>query len=249
MKNRSLHLFLFVIVGLLSLSAQTTRAQQSSDNAPRNNQAEMKCRVPVTVTGAVRAPARVELRRRARLNELLAFAGGTAERATGKVEITRAALGSNCETLTSNDLNKRVEGVEVYDLAELLRGNAEANPYLQPGDTVNVSEAGVIYVMGSVPRPQQILLKESTTVTKAVEAAGGVLSDSFTNRVRIMRGCDPEMKIIIVDLKAIKKGSAADPLVQPYDIVFVPGKRAFVGMPLCRRPTPSTAELPLRVIY
>src|SRR5438105_4099705 len=117
MKNRSAYLF---IAGLLLMTAQTIPAQQPSGNETRNNPAVMKCRTPVIVTGAVAAHSRVELRRRVRLNELLTLAGGWTERATGKVEITRAALSSDCERLAPNDQNKKIENVEVYSLAELL---------------------------------------------------------------------------------------------------------------------------------
>ncbi|MDT4965902.1 MAG: polysaccharide biosynthesis/export protein [Acidobacteriota bacterium] len=238
-----------VLAGLLLIAAQVARAQQASSNDSLNRPVEVKCQTPVTVTGAVVAPGRIEVRRPLRLLELLASAGGFTERAGKTVEITRATLGQNCNRLTPADPNYKTGRIEIYDLPEVKRGSKNANPYLQPGDTVMVSSIGIAYVMGSVTSPQAILLKEPTTSAQAIALAGGALPDSMLNRVRIMRGCDSAMKVIVVDLKAVHKGLVTDVLIQPYDIVFVPGKRVYVGPPLCRSIIPGPVVLPLRVIY
>jgi polysaccharide biosynthesis/export protein len=226
MKNRSALFFYFILAGLL-LTSQITRAQQPSDGDSRNKAAEMKCRTPVTVTGAVRAPIRVEMRRRVRLIELLAAAGGLTERAGKTVEIKRAGLGVKCDRRAPDDVNKKPGSVEVYELDEVKRGSENANPSLHPGDSVTIPEVGVAYITGRVANPQRINLKESTTVLQAIAIVGGVLPDAMIERVRIIRVSpvgDSITSEIVVDLKAIKKGRAKDVVLQPYDIVEVPGK-------------------------
>ena len=248
MKKRSAYLFCFILAGLW-LTAQIALAQHPSDNELRNRTAEIKCQTPVTITGAVRAPSRVELRRRIRLIELLVAAGGMTEGAGKTVELTRADLGSNCERVAQDEPNKKLGKVEVYNLAELLRGDEKANPYVQPGDTVDVSEASVIYVVGNVAKPQMIILKGPITVTQAIAMAGGALSKSITERVRILRGqCDLVRETIVVNLKAIKKRRAEDVVLQPNDIVEVPRKGGHGGL-VCQKLVPAAIELPLRIIY
>ena len=252
MMQKSAHLMPFVLAGLSLLAVEAARAQQSQQESQRkdsrDDSAIVLCRTPVTVTGAVIAPGRFVLQRRVRLTEVLAAAGGLSERAGKTVEITRANLELNCSPDASNMANQKAGNIEVYALGDLLRGDRKADPEVQPGDRIVVSEIGVAYVQGSVMQPREILLKERTTVTQAIKIVGGIAPSGKTDRVRIMRNCDP-MQIIVVDLKAIEKGHATDVVIQPYDIVFVPGMRFFVGKPLCVRPIPQPTALPSRVIY
>ena len=248
MMQRSTHLLPFVLAGLSLMAIQDARAQQTPDKDSLDDSARVMCRTPVTVTGAVIGPGRFVLQRRVRLVEVLAASGGVTERAGKTVEIKRAGLSLDCDRLAPNALNQKAGNVEVYNLNDLLRGDEKANPEVQPGDQVTVPEVGVAYVYGSVVQPRAILLKERTSVTQAIKMAGGVWPGGITNRVRLMRNCDPS-QTIMVDLKAIERGRAADVLIQPYDIVFVPGKRAFVGPPLCQKIIPRLTALPSRVIY
>lgn len=247
MQIRSANLFQLIVVALLLTTTQITRAQQSSGNVARNAATDDGCRTPVVVTGAVIAPVRIELRRRARLNEVITIAGGFTERAKKSVEIRRAGLNLNCDRRAPDELNKEPGSVEVYQIDELIRGVANANPYVQPGDKVTVSEMGVAYVTGNVMTPKPILLSAPTTLTQAIAMAGGVLAESIIERVRIFRGqC---AGIVIVDLKAVKKRRAEDVILQPYDIVEVLRKGTHGGKPICQNLVPTAFELPLRIIF
>ena len=247
MKNRSTVFFYYVLAGLL-LTTQIATAQQPSTDS-RDNSAKLTCRTPVTVRGAVRAPSRIELRRRVRLLEILAASGGMTERAGKTVEIKRAALGSHCPSSTPNEPDKQAGAVEIYILEEIKRGDDRANPYVLPGDSVTVPEVGVAYITGNVAHPRPIPLDRPITLTQAIEMAGGLLTDSLTNRVRIFRGSCSELKVLAFDLKAIKKRRAEDVVIQPYDIIEVPGKGQHGGRPVCQPSPPPPPELPLRRIY
>lgn len=249
MMQRSTRLLPFALAGLSLVTAQSVRSQQPGPiKDSRDDAARVTCRTPVTVTGAVIAPGRFVLQRRVRLREVITASGGLSERAGKTVEIRRAGLNVDCELLAVTALNKKTGALEIYNLGELLSDDRKVDPEVQSGDQISIPEVGEAYVYGSVLQPQTILLKESTSLTRAIEMAGGVAPGGMANRVRIIRGCNPT-QTIVVDLKAIEKGRAKDILIEPSDIVFVPGMRVFLGPPLCHRLNPQTAALPSRIIY
>jgi polysaccharide export outer membrane protein len=223
-RNRSA---LLLAAGLLVITpASGARAQQPSSDA---------CRPSVIVAGAVRSPARFELRRRVRLSETLALAGGPTERAGDVVRVTRP------------------EAAETYKLV-LVSGDGENNdPYLRPGDIVTVEEVSRVHVSGSVQKPQAVRIVGELTLTQAIAAAGGLLPNSEKRRVVLTRydAASGSKKRIDVDLKAVAKRSAADVQLLPNDIVYVPGKKSRSGC--CSGVhalivTLSADELPLRVV-
>lgn len=249
MMQRSARLWLFALAGLLLVIAQGVRAQQSTPGeAARDNSVRLSCRTPVTVTGAVIAPGRFVLQRRMRLAELIAASGGLSERAAKTVEIRRAGLNIDCDVMAVTASQQRAGAVEIYNLSEVLRARGKVDPEVQSGDRISIPEIGEAYVYGSVLQPRAIALKERITVTQAIEMVGGIATGGTAKRVRIMRGCNPT-QTILVDLKAIEKGRAPDVVIEPFDIIFVPGMRVFLGPPLCHKLTSQTAEPLLRVIY
>lgn len=254
MKNRSVSLLLSLLLGLLLTTVQTTLAQQPSGSDSRDKLADVQC--PVTVTGAVRAPSRIEMRRRVRLLEALALVGGTTGRVGKEIRITHPAPDSGCGKLASGISDEKPQSVEVYNLLDVLRGGDNANPYLQPGDIVDVPEVQSIYVVGSVFKPQAFLLRESLTLTQAIAMAGGTLPDARTDMIRVIRhgpGKD-ERTEIRVNLKEIMRDRAKDLTLEPFDIVDVPSKKGgHPGPPIYDVKPKSNEmlakELPLRVVY
>ncbi|OLE51171.1 MAG: hypothetical protein AUG51_24345 [Acidobacteria bacterium 13_1_20CM_3_53_8] len=247
MKNRIASLLVFLLAGLLLTTAQITRAQQSSNESSRTQLPDESCKEPVIVKGAVRAPSRFEMRRRVRLIEVLALVGGVTENAGQTVKITHSIPASACGNLVPNGSS---ETTETYNLADVSRGDERANPYLRPGDAIEVSSLDAVYVVGQVVKPQGIYLRGPLTVTQAVAMTGGVLADARTDRVRISQlgvGSNTVTRII-VDLKAIKKHRAEDVVLQPYDIVEVPSKKYGGGRLLGRGMKTQPPQLPLRII-
>lgn len=258
MKNRSITFWLLALLGLslITTSSAAQEAQQTSKTESQRVSIEVKCLI--TVTGAVRAPTRLELRRRSgrlRLFEALAMTGGLTERAGKRVRITHAAQEKDSECDKSDQTYKRSEGIEIVNVADVMRGDEKANPYLQPGDVVDVTEAGVAYIVGSVSQPQAIILKEPTTVAQAITIAGGFLPGSKTDNIHLLRHPSADKATwtdIRLDYKRIKSGRAEDILLEPFDIVDVRDKRGhgggspiFFKMP----PPPPKIELPWRIVY
>lgn len=203
---------------------------------------------PVAVIGAVRLPSRFQLTRRVRLIELLAFAGGLTEKAGRDVQVVHTGIGAACEAPAENP---ETSGLDNYKLSEMLGGDEQANPFVQPGDVINIPEAEQVFVVGNVTRPSAIPLKEPITVTRAIAMAGGAMQDTKKDRVRIIRQTPGtiEKKEIYVDLKAIDKQQAEDIVLLPGDIVDVPvsGGKVFFRS-LLGAVVPSVASLPIRAI-
>lgn len=207
---------------------------------------------PVAVIGAVNAPGRFQMQRRVRLLELLAFAGGPAERAGRNVQVVHAAASPACDPPDSPAPSEDAAvALASYKLSDTLRGDERSNPYVQPGDVVTIPEAEQVYVVGNVFKPSALPLKEPITVSQAIAMAGGVLPDTKSDRVRIVRQTagGATKTELFVDLKAIEKRRADDVALQPNDIVDVPtssGKRLLRS--LVGAIVPAASQLPVRVI-
>lgn len=204
---------------------------------------------PVAVIGAVNTPGRFQLQRRVRLLELLTFAGGPAERAGRNIQVVHASTAPLCGNASAAD--DLAEGLSSYALVETLRGAENANPYVQAGDVITLPDAEQIYVVGNVLKPSAFALKEPITVSRAIAMAGGVMPDTKSDRVRIVRqlpGSTAKTEIY-VDLKAIDKRQAEDVVLLANDIVDVPassGKRLLRS--LIGAIVPSVTQIPVRVI-
>ncbi|HEX8140544.1 MAG TPA: SLBB domain-containing protein [Pyrinomonadaceae bacterium] len=251
MKNRSAVILLLCLTSIVSAGMNNAaQAQQARASQPSTALNGAKCPAFVTVSGAVRAPARLELRRRVRLYEALAVVGGLTEMATSKIQITHAAPQDlECDGGATDKSPESL--VESFDLTEHLLGSEKANPYLRPGDIVNVQEAGVAYIIGGVLRPQSIILRGPTTITQAIALAGGLRPGTGADRIYIYRRSpkDATLTNIHIDFKAIKKRRAEDLLLQPYDIIEVRDRRLHVRPPQIFPVKPEAIRHGTRVVY
>ena len=204
---------------------------------------------PVAVIGAVRGPAQFKLQRPVRLSELLSFAGGPSESAGQTVQVVHAGGPSLCDTPSSAN-TEDTSGFVSYKLVDTLHAVPEANPFVRPGDLVQVPNADQVFVIGNVLRPLAISLKEPLTVSKAIAIAGGTAPSTKKDKVKIIRQLPGSGKQEInVDLKAIQKNQAEDVALMPNDIVDVPisGARSILRS-LVGTIVPSVGQLPVRVI-
>jgi len=207
---------------------------------------------PVAVLGAVRAPSRFQLQRRVHLLELLSYVGGPTETAGRTIQVVHTAVPSACETRgTTKPEETETSVLDNYKLSETLKGEEAANPFVRPGDVVNITEAEQAFVVGNVLRPAAIALKEPITVSRAIAMSGGTMPDTKTDRVRIVRQTpgSASKTEIFVDLKAIDKRQAEDVVLQAGDIVDVPtsGTKRLLRS-LVSTVVPTVSQLPVRVI-
>ncbi len=216
----------FVIAGIgLSITVSNQAQQPATQSSQAGNSNAKPC---IVVYGAVRSPARFELRREVRLAEALTMASGLTERIGETILVIHS--GTQCfqgepRHQIVTDVQTPAE-VSAYEVSEVLRGVEKANPYLRAGDIVIANEIGAVYVTGNVKNPQMIFRKEPLTLMQALKLSGGALPNSRTNKVHIYRAKEGRLgaEDIMVDLNAAKKHRAKDPILQPYDIIDVPPK-------------------------
>jgi polysaccharide biosynthesis/export protein len=200
---------------------------------------------PVAVIGAVGAPGRFQLQRRIRLFELLTHAGGPNNHAGNTVHIYHSNDHDYCTTPASDaPPQARPDAAQAEDpaalasilsalkLKDVMNGLESANPYLRPGDIVSIPEAETFFVTGAVVKPGAYPMVQKITLTQAVALAGGVNGEGARNRVRLVReepGKETRSeKVYNVD--DIHRRKIADVVLQPNDIVEVPGSTMRVAV-------------------
>jgi polysaccharide export outer membrane protein len=189
-------------------------------------------RQPATVFGAVRQPMRVEMKRKVRLNELMAVSGGFTERASGTIQILHTEP-LMCPEPGEEALAAPIDGtkipLQIFKIADLRSGNVQANPVIRPGDYVLVTEGDPVYITGSVVSPSGIYLRDSLTLSRALGMVGGTRKEAKNSDIRIYRQKPGafDQEIIHVDYAAIKKNEKPDITLMPYDVIEVPEANAF----------------------
>jgi len=183
-------------------------------------------RALVLLDGAVKRPSRFQLNRRVNLRELLVYSGGLSDNASGEIRIFRPN-GINCPVTTTNQ-KPAPEGNQPEILTilikDLLAGNPSANPAILSGDLISVPKSNVIYVVGGVGNPKQISARTDISLSRAILSAGGLSTASDETRITIYRKENGDAKVINVDLRKVRSGELADPVLQALDIIDVPIK-------------------------
>lgn len=221
------------------------------------------------LTGAVKTPQRLQIKRPVYLNELIIISGGLTERASGEVQIFRpqnlscpartadktiSAIDdgqSRKESLTaSKDNDSQYINIRISDL---LAGKKEANPQILNGDIVTVLEAQTVYVIGGVANPKQVLFRLQITLMRAIDSAGGLAKNADANKITIFRRVNGETQIIEADLEKIKAKQTDDIILQAFDIIEVTqsGSERRKYAPVISEINPNaenSTKLPLRVI-
>lgn len=176
-------------------------------------------RAAALLTGAVKTPQRFQLRRSARLNELLALSGGITDNTSGEVVIFRP-IDLNC-SLAAKSKGASPTNTFTIALTDILEGKEDANPPILSGDVITVTEASPIYVIGGVNAPKQVASRSEITLSRAIASAGGLAKDGVEDDVTIYRRETNGSKTINANLKKIRNGEEEDPPLRSLDIVDV----------------------------
>ena len=172
----------------------------------------------VFVAGEVNRPGRKALKSTGRLVDALVEAGGFAPAASGEVLVERRD-GAFEDGTTTKRFRFQSSGPTPEDRQNL-------SLLLQPGDLITVKPRRYIVISGEVARPGRYLLDDSMTVTKALEAAGGITR--FGNpKVAIERAhaIEGEPRKIEVDTRAVRAGESPDPTLRPDDALAVRARK------------------------
>jgi polysaccharide export outer membrane protein len=166
----------------------------------------------ISVLGEVQKPGIYPLLGSHGLFEVLSMAGGTTPKTGPIVTITHRSHPSD---------PVQVKLVEVGK-------SADANAEILPGDTVFVSKAGIVYVVGDVKNPSGVVIENGSemTVLKAVAIAGGVNPTAAVNGAKLIRRTPNGLEETSIPLKKIFAAKVLDMKLEPEDIVFVPNSAA-----------------------
>ena len=117
-------------------------------------------------------------------------------------------------------------GITYVDLVELMQGGG-TDPYIRPGDIINVPEASSAFVVGDVNHPTVVPLNKQIMLSRAIALAGGPTANA-SSKVRIVRYIDTKggNTEIVVNLKDIYSNKREDVALRAGDIVQVPGSTA-----------------------
>lgn len=164
----------------------------------------------ISVLGEVNKPGIYPLLGQRRLFDAISAAGGTTPRAGRIVSITRRTQPDDPLTVSLD-----------YDPEK----NKKANIDILPGDTVVVTRAGVVYVVGEVTKPGGFTMEnnERLTVLQALALAGGASKFADTKKAQLIRQTPGGRQEVPISLKAILTAGATDVPMQADDILFVPG--------------------------
>lgn len=185
---------------------------------------------PVTVSGEVRAPQRVEMMREARLLELISFSGGFTEDAGGTVQIFRTQIERCADEEGKKEWAAETNnGTEVpsrmFSRSSIKEAGNESNPVIYPGDIIIVDKAAPVYLTGEVMQPTGVYIKEGgLSLTQAIAMVGGTREKAKTKDIKIYRlkgSNQRDRETISINLDEIQNGNVQDLMLAPYDIIEI----------------------------
>jgi len=166
----------------------------------------------ITLMGEVNKPGPYPAIGERRLFDLISAAGGLTDKAGRNVTIERRG-----------DPGEKIDLQLSSNLAEDTKNNVD----ILPGDTIIVSRAGIIYVVGDVNRPSGFMIEDnSLTVLKALALAGGGTRTAALNKTKILRQTPNGVQEIPVNLKKVLYAKAPDMALVKGDVLFIPGSSA-----------------------
>ena len=165
----------------------------------------------VSVLGEVQSPGRVQLLSPEPLGNVLALVGGETIAAGSDIEIQHQSDGGQPET-------RHVRYEQGKDQAVL------QSSIVDPGDTVLVHRAGIIYVLGAVNRPGGYLMVNGGTlnVLQAISLASGETIQASSRWAIVIRRQGDGFIQFKVPLKKMETGEATPAELQLNDALYVP---------------------------
>ncbi len=102
--------------------------------------------------------------------------------------------------------------------------SSDHNPELSPGDTVQVSRAGLVYVVGDVTRPGGFAVDpvQGLTIVQALSLAWGPSQNAAVTHAVLIREQKGGRTMIALNLKRMLRGQDPDQSIQDRDILYVP---------------------------
>lgn len=182
----------------------------------------------VTVMGAVKNPGVYPLLGNRSVLDLISAAGGLTANAGKTATITHR-----------NDVDHSI----VADIGNSPGESAGVKIDIQPGDTIVVSHAGIVYVTGDVNRPGGFVLENhgQLTVLQAIALAEGTGKTADLGKAKIIRTTDAGRTEMPISLKKIIASSQPDRPLYDGDILFVPSSGTKNALHMVEQILPAAA--------
>ncbi len=165
----------------------------------------------VSVLGEVENPGRYQMIAARSLADVLALAGGETLAAGGDIEIQHTKVGQTGGS-------EHIHATQRSSLTEL------QSTTVQPGDTVYVRRAGVVYILGAVNKPGGYLMVDdgALNIYQALALAGGTNLDAARNGMYILRPHDEMFQMIKVPFVKLASQRQTESQLQVNDVLYVP---------------------------
>jgi len=163
----------------------------------------------VTILGEVKVPGAYAINTPRSVVDVLTLAGGLNEIADRRVVIERRGTHEKVPYFVSNQPDVALDSAVTVN----------------PGDTVLVPRAGVVYIIGDVARPGGYSMTNNEAQISALQLvarAGGTNHSAVLSSARLMRKTASGYTDTILQLSAMEKGKNADFPLHPDDIIYVP---------------------------
>jgi polysaccharide biosynthesis/export protein len=165
----------------------------------------------VMVLGEVQTPGRFPILAPHSLLDVIAMAGGETKLASDTIQVEGS--------------DKNGHALRTYHYVPGEDEGALQKAMVDPGDTVRVLRAGIVYVLGAVYRPGGYVMQEngSLNVAQAVSLAQGTLLQAKVGGMRVIRRePDGTLKEIPIQYSKIMQGKNSPLELEAQDIVYVP---------------------------
>ncbi|WP_157439684.1 polysaccharide biosynthesis/export family protein [Terracidiphilus gabretensis] len=173
----------------------------------------------VSVLGEVTHPGVYPYTAHHRLLDLIAAASGVSQAAGSVVSIYKR------DTPDTTQLVALSAQIEDKNAAQA----AERNPELEPGDTIQVSRAQLVYVVGDVIRPGGFTVDpaQQLTVLQALTLAWGPSQNASAQKALLIREQSGGGRTVTeLNLKRMLRGQDPDQPIHERDILYVPDSMA-----------------------
>lgn len=162
----------------------------------------------ISVLGEVQKPGIYPLLGSRKLSDAISAAGGLTPKAGNTITVTHRSVPPQTKTvvLASHDAFTPEVNLEIF-----------------PGDTVAVSKAGIVYVVGDVRLPAGFVMENSQmTVLQAIAMAQGTNNTAKLDKTILIRKTSDGPQEISIQLTKIMAAKSPDISLKADDIVFVP---------------------------
>ena len=163
----------------------------------------------VSILGQVKTPGTYAITTPQTILKILSLAGGLTDTADRNVVISRNKTGEQFKYYVSNNSQQALTNLVM----------------VHPGDTVLVSRAPLVYVMGDVNRPGGYTIATNNGKLGALQViamAGSANKTSEQSRARLIRTTEQGQVELPIRLDAIEKGKQPDVQLQADDILYIP---------------------------